>query len=365
MDKIKKIILAHVPVTTCNLKCDYCYITQKKLFDNALPIFKYSAKEIRKGLSYKRMGGPCYINLCGGGETLLPPQMLDIIYELADEGHYLEIVTNGLLSNAFINISQFPKAILSNFLFKFSFHYKELLRLNKMDEYFANVNLMRNCGASITVELTTFDNIISEIDNIKNICIENIGAPCHLTVGRDDRVSTIDILTDLSINDYKRTWGVFDSNMFEFKLSTYYVKRKEFCYAGDWLLRLNIGTGIVKQCYKSVISQNIFDNPDLPINIFSVGNNCQQPHCYNSHALLTLGIIPELNTPKYTLMRDRFTKDGHWLTDKFLEFYSSKLVDSNAIYSRRKQIFVNMKNRCYWFFDRVKKLKKIFISIRH
>ena len=36
-----------------------------------------------------------------------------------------------------------------------------------------------------------------------------------------------------------------------------------------------------------------------PIRFEAIGCKCTQPHCYNGHAFLTLGDIPELNTPTY------------------------------------------------------------------
>ena len=40
--KIKRFIDCNVPVTTCNLRCHYCYITQQRKFSDALPVFKYT-----------------------------------------------------------------------------------------------------------------------------------------------------------------------------------------------------------------------------------------------------------------------------------------------------------------------------------
>ena len=36
-DKIKRFIDFNFPVTTCNLRCHYCYITQNHEFDKELP----------------------------------------------------------------------------------------------------------------------------------------------------------------------------------------------------------------------------------------------------------------------------------------------------------------------------------------
>ena len=81
-------------------------------------------------LQRKTWGGVPF-NLCGGGETLLPPQMTDILYELLAQGHYLAVVTNGTVTKRFEEICDFPEEFRKRLLFKFSFHYTELRRLNK------------------------------------------------------------------------------------------------------------------------------------------------------------------------------------------------------------------------------------------
>ena len=57
-----------------------------------------------------------------------------------------------------------------------------------------------------------------------------------------------------------------------------------------------------------------------------IGNKCPTAHCYNCHALLTLGTIPELETPTYAQMLDRIDRHGnHWLTKEIRELYSCRL----------------------------------------
>lgn len=346
MDRIAKLILAHNPVTTCNFRCEYCYITQLHQFDNVLPYFSYSAQEIRRALSQERLGGSCYINTCGGGETLLPHETVDYVRELLLEGHYVEVVTNGSLKERFKEIvNTYPKEALERLIFKFSFHYRELIRLKLMDTFFENVRLVKNAGCSYTVEMTVFDSLVSEIPEIQRVCMENLGALCHLTVGRDDTDKQIPIMTDYPPDAYKRIWDSFRSDMFDFKLSTYNVKRKEFCYAGTWSFYLNLGTGIATRCYQQSKKINIFDDIEKPIQFSPVGYDCPLPHCYNSHALLTFGLIPELDTPTYAQMRDRSCSDGNWLTPKVLAFYSEKLKNSHNEWSPLQKKVVKVRNR--------------------
>lgn len=334
MDKIKRFIDCTVPVMTCNLRCKYCYITQERKFLSALPSFQYSARTIGKSLTKKRMGGVCHFNLCGGGETLLPPEMKDIIYEMLAQGHYLAVVTNGTVTKRFEEICRFPKEYLERLLFKFSFHYLELKRLNMIDKFFENVQMVKDSGCSFSVELTPNDEYIEYIDDIKKICIERIGAPCHVTVARKETDPDLPILTDLNRNDYINTWEQFDSNLFKFKMKTFNVKRKEFCYGGEWTAHLNLGTGIMKQCYCGSIIQNIFKDTNKVINWEAIGNNCAEPHCHNAHVWLTLGAIPELETPTYASMRNRVEIDGtEWLNPRMKAFLGQKLQNNNIEYT--------------------------------
>lgn len=344
MDKIKRFIDIAVPVQTCNLRCPYCYIAQEDKFLAALPYFMYDAKTMGKALSKERLGGVCHFNLCGGGETLLPPQMTDILYELLAQGHYLAVVTNGTVTKRFEEICSFPEEFRKRLLFKFSFHYTELLRLNKFDVFWDNVHRMKNAGCSFSVELTPNDETIPYIDDIKKMCMEQVGALCHITVARKETDPELPILTDLSREDYIKTWGSFDSDLFKFKMSTFNVKRKEFCYAGYWTATLNLGTGILRQCYCGKYIQNIFKDIDKPIKWQAIGTHCTEPHCHNSHVWLTLGDIPTLDTPTYSSMRNRVCEDGsEWLQPEMKEFLSEKLKDNNTEFTEKEQKAVNRK----------------------
>ena len=99
MEPIKKFFECLIPVTACNLKCSYCYVIQRNNRKNKLPEMKYSIQTIKKSLSKKRLGGACYFSICGAGETLIPKETLQIAEALLDNDHYVNITTNGLLTN--------------------------------------------------------------------------------------------------------------------------------------------------------------------------------------------------------------------------------------------------------------------------
>lgn len=345
MEKVKRFIDCIYTATKCNLHCGYCYITQENKWAEKLPQLKYSPKTIGEALSKERLGGICHINICGLGETLIPSEMTDIIYNILKQGHYVMVITNGTIEKRFDEIMKFPTEYLERLAFKFSFHYEELLRLNLMDKFFETIHKVSKAGCSFSVEITPYDGLVKHIDDIKEVCLKNVGALCHITVARDASKKRIPILTDMSEEEYIKTWSEFDSNMFEFKMSTFGVRRKEFCYAGDWTGYLNLVTGILKPCYYTYGGQNIFEDITKPIKFEAMGE-CHLSHCFNSHAFLTMGAIPTLDTPKYVEMRDRIMGNGeHWIKPRMRTFLSTKLNQSNKEYSKKKQKKLRLKNR--------------------
>lgn len=335
---MKRFINLFIPVTTCNLRCQYCYIAQEGHFAAQLPEFRYSAEHIVKALSVERLGGICHINICGGGETLLPPEITDITHELLRQGHNIMIVNNGTVSKRFDELLDFDEELLKHLGFKFSFHYLEFLNKGLMQRFLDNVSKVREKGCSYSIEMTPHDELIPYIPEIKEFCMNHFGALCHVTVARNTQQEGIPILTKLTREEYATTWEEFDSDLFRFKMSTFNNERKEYCYAGDWSLWVNAGNGTATQCYGGSYSQNIFDDITKPIRFMPIGMHCNVPHCHNSHALLTMGCIPEMDSPTYIYMRDRVTKEGnHWMNAEMREFLDHKLIEENNLYSEKEK----------------------------
>lgn len=359
MDKLKRFIDIWVPVTTCTFRCHYCYITHNRLFGGPLPTFKYDVETFRKGFSKERMGGVCMFNFCGSGETLLPPEMPQYIRALLAEGHYVMVVTNGVVDRAFKEISTFPKEYMERLFFKFSYHYLELKNRNLFDRFFSNIHLMRDCGASFTLEATPSDELIPYIEEVKSTAIKGVGAVNHVTVARDEHdKSVVPILSKMTPEEYKKTWSVFSSSFFDYKFSVFSQKRKEFCYAGDWTLFYHMDTGVLHQCYCSLWDQNIMDDVNKPIKFKAIGHHCQQPHCYNAHAFLTFGAIPEHEAPTYAEIRNRTCVDGsEWLQPRMREFMEQRLKNANDEYTEEKKLAIDRE------MERLEKKKK-FIDKR-
>lgn len=327
MEGIHKLILGLIPNQKCNLKCEYCYISQLEAWDEPEKM-KYSPEHIAKSLSKERLGGTSLINLTGNGETLLQPEVPALAKALLNEGHFVEIVTNGTITKRIEELLDQPEENLSRLFFKLSFHYKELKRLNLIEHFFANVNKIHDAGASFTLELMAYDGIEDDIKDIKEVCIKNAGAVCQATIGRNDQKDS-GLLSKHSKEEYTQIWSELASPMEEFKLEMLGVKRKEFCYAGAWSLFVNMYTGEAQPCYWQPYNQNVFDL-SRPISFEPVGCACTRPYCINAHAHLTWGLIPELSVPSYEEMRNRQMENGEeWLSEECKEFFKTKLYDNN------------------------------------
>lgn len=353
MEKIKRLILGLIPNQKCNLKCEYCYISQLEAWDEPEKMI-YSPEHIAKAFSKERLGGTCLINLTGNGETLIQNEVVDLTKLLLNEGHFVEIVTNGTLTNRIEEILDQPKEQLSRLFFKLSFHYKELNRLGIMDKFFDNVKAIHKSGASFTVELMAYDGIEGDIQDIINVCLEEAGAICQATIGRNQHKDA-GLLSSHTKEEYTEIWKPLESPMMKLKLEMLDVKRKEFCYAGAWSLFVNLYTGEAQPCYWQPYNQNIFKDLNKPIRFEPVGCACSQPFCINAHAHMTWGLIPELTTPTYESMRNRRMKNGEeWLTPECKEFFQTKLYESNKEYSSAKKITYTLMypfRMIFWFFN--------------
>lgn len=342
MAKIKRFLECYIPVTVCNLRCSYCYVIQENRRSMKLAELNYSPEQISKALSYKRLGGPCLISICGAGETLAQKEVIDIVYHLLKEGHCVNITTNGTLSNRFDELVDKCKNYISHLHISFSLHYFELVRLNLLDTFFDNITKLREVGASVLLQMNLCDEYISAIDEIKKVSIERTGAFPQVALTRNMRTHPISIQSNLSDNEYFLEGEKFDSPLFRFTFKNFNVKRKEFCYAGDWSGVLDLQTGIFKRCYNDHNGVNIFENIDEPILFQAIGNNCKSEYCINSSHFMSLGVIPTLDTPSYAELRNRVCVDGsEWLSPTMKSFLSSKLCESNEEYTRKQKREIN------------------------
>jgi hypothetical protein len=220
----------------------------------------------------------------------------------------------------------------------------ELKKKGLLDKFAANVKKIWESGASANIEITPSDELIPLIDEVKEFSLHNFGALPHITIARNDDSKDIDYLTNLPMNEYDKAWSQFESDFWKFKKSLFKVKREEFCYAGDWMLVVDISTGVASQCYSSRYNFNIFESVTKPIPFRAIGK-CNLPHCYNGHAYLTLGCIPNFTDIKYGDIRNRLKTDGSsWLQPELCSFFNTTLCENNEEYSKSKKMLTKLRN---------------------
>lgn len=245
-----------------------------------------------------------------------------------------------------------------------SFHYLELKRLGLVERFFENIKLVQKAGASFMVQINLCDEYVPYLDDIKMLCIENVGAMPQVAATRkeESELEKIELLTDYAPQEYKEYGDTFGSPLFDFTMENFNVKRKEFCYAGDWTAILDLSTGIMRRCYSSYIYQDIFKNPDERIRFMAMGNCCGSPFCMNSSHFMSLGVIPSIETPTYAELRNR--KDSGWYREEMEKFLSGKLYDNNQPYGATKRIVSNLLGigdvtirKCYRAYKKLRKIR--------
>jgi len=348
-----------IPITTCNLKCSYCYVIQQNRRTSNQIDFKYSPEHIGNALNQARLGGASYISICGLGETLLPKEIANILYHILKQGHFVNITTNGTVTQRFKEIiNNLPSEFLQRLHFAFSFHYLELLRTNNLDTFFQNVKLSKNAGCSFLIQINLCDEYIPHWNNIKKIVKEHTGAYPQVALTRDESKKKYTILTGKTREKYISIGREMNSPLFEFTVKNFMIKRHEFCYAGDWSGTLNLATGILTSCYGYGISQNIFEDVNKPIKFEAIGRNCPFDFCFNSSHFMSLGVIPSIVTPSYAELRNR--EEVGWYSDKMRIFLSKKLSDENKEYTLSQKLAVNVKHKLIHFTKKAK--KQAFLS---
>lgn len=342
MDKVKRFVECLIPVTACNLKCEYCYVIQRHNRKGKMAELKYSPEQIGAALNKERWGGVCYFSICGAGETTLQKNIEDIVYNILLQGHYVNITTNGTVTQRLQAIVDKARPFVKHLHFAFSFHYLELKRLGLVEIFFNNIRMVKNSGASIMVQFNMYDGYIPYLEEMKKLCVKYTGAMPQIAATRkeEDGLQKIELLTERSEDEYKELGRTFTSPLFDFTMKNFNVKRKEFCYAGDWTAILDLSTGIMRRCYSSYIYQDVFKNPEEKIRFLAMGNCCGSLFCMNSSHFMSLGVIPQIETPTYAQLRNR--DEAGWYTDEMNAFLSSKLCESNEKYGTGKKAMSNI-----------------------
>ena len=98
-----------------------------------------------------------------------------------------------------------------------------------------------------------------------------------------------------------------------------------------------MSTGIARQCYCGKFVGDVFADVSKPLPEMPIGK-CQMPHCFNGHAFLTLGCIPDATTVRFGDIRNRVCEDSsEWLQPEMKEFLNSVLVENNSLLDKNEK----------------------------
>lgn len=324
---MKKYIGVDVPVFKCNLNCSYCYLGGMCSQEDAIPKLVHSPKYIRYRLRRESLGGSALIGICASGETLFADKLVEICTELLKEGHYLFIVTNGTAARVIQKIIDDANEYAGHVIFKVSFHYLELKKKGLLKHFANNIKIINESKASYTLELMPHDELIEYIPEIMSFSMKYFGAYPQLTVGRDEKNSR-KLLTKLSKEEYVQTWKVFQSEMFDLKMKFYFMHGTN-CNAGKDSFFIDLYHGAMNRCLFPENAGDFYDD-NISLEFDRVGDFCPLDYCYNCHAYLTLGVMPDIMAPTYLDIRDRIREDGsHWIKEEMRLFLNNKFYESN------------------------------------
>jgi hypothetical protein len=184
---------------------------------------------------------------------------------------------------------------------------------------------------------------IPYLEEIKQLCLDKTGRLPFVLYGLDAKNSwkRYDFFTPEFIDKI--------STMFDCKhllLEDKYtndIKRKEFCYMGDFGFIYNLETGYISACFDSPTTQNICKDISKPIKFQAVGK-CYSKYCAFGCRLFCFGVLPELSVfPTYTMLLEKnkapVGEVGEW-TDNCL-YQTNKTRSLKAFFWK---IFAFVKN---------------------
>ncbi len=324
---MRRFIECLIPTTICNLRCSYCYLIQEGRRTNEKAFFQYEPSVIKQALTIERLGGTSFISITASGETLSVPELPTIVKSLLENGHFVNITTNGTLTRQLIVLLKETEGYHARLHISFSWHYTELTKFNLTDQFFDNIKKSKESGCSILLQINLVDEYLPYWEEIKRSALQHFDTFPQVALTRKEG-RTYQIYSDLTWDEYCNKGNEMDSPLFQFTTRFFMKKRKEYCYAGLWSGKLNLCTGELSGCYGRGIRQNIFEDLTKPIRWMPLGRHCPFKYCFNASHFLSQGIIPELEPlPSYAQLRNR--EEAQWYCKEMLEFLDAKFTDSN------------------------------------
>ncbi len=328
-NKIARYIECYINEQACNLRCGYCYVGQHDTIAKKVIKLKHSPEFIARSLSAERLGGRCLISICANGEPLISSDMVNLMELLLREGHYLYVISNGTITKALERLEKLPRTLISHLFIRFSFHYFELKRLNLLGQYFENIKRFHNSGGSYTVFLVGSEDYITEIDKIKSLCMENLGALPHVDYVRDEseqKNAGLKLKTDQDKASYVQIWESFDSEFLRCREKLDGIPGG-MCHAGNQAVHLDLMTGTMSRCPRGRVIDHIYENIHRKILFLESPEPCPLPFCICAPVFYSFGLKPDrTDLPTFYELWNRDTQDkGPWIQEEAKEFFSSRL----------------------------------------
>jgi len=328
-----------VPISQCNLHCEYCYVIQQDRRNVKTPSLQNAVLKWKEAIREERIG-KSFFSFCGYGETFLAgKEFLKIVYDTLDCGHIVNITNNGTITSAIDYLSELPSEMQRRLLLSFSLHYDELVKRNLLNVFVENVRKIRNTEISCFVQINLCDSYANKNSEIKAFCLEHFGCLPQVAVTRRENGMNFSIYTDEAVEDYVKTGKTFNSKLFEFTYDCFNVKREEFCHAGEFSYKVDISTGDIQRCYFESSFMNIYKDLDCNIPAKPIGKHCGLAYCVNSSHFLSLGNIINYGTDSYVDLRNR---ECGWIKNDVKAELSNRFVGANSE-KRLKDIFYKHK----------------------
>ena len=146
----------------CDLKCHYCHwhsgthYKYEDIISSIDILFEFFKKEKFKSVLF-------YYH---GGEATRHPKVVEVLKYIHQKGQEYGIKAyNEMQTNLTIKESKLREILENCDLFNISLHYKDLLRLNKLDQFDRNWELLKELG----IEIHNFDIMMENVDEADHL----------------------------------------------------------------------------------------------------------------------------------------------------------------------------------------------------
>lgn len=319
-EQIKKVVFFNAGSYACNLKCEYCYLEAPKQESKF-----FTPEELMKTFSKKALGSIAFINYVTMGETLLSEDNLKVIELFLREGHVVNLVTNLTHTKNLQKLIDLPVELREKLIIHASLHYLELVRLNLLDEYFSNLNKLKQANISFHMDLTVYDKYMPILDEIKNVCLEKTGLLPNITIALDkDNGWTYHSFFDEKAK--QKIIETFNAKELDIQTELFFKKKNDKkCNAGLWSLTYDWHNQSCITC--NGINKKIKTPFDGAKKIeYKPAINCPHSHCFCGEIFQSWGMIPEWDCPTFF---EFYLKDKGFYNETIKKLTDVKLKDTN------------------------------------